>query len=229
MTVTESLPVVEAVRRGLEIDEQIHEGRRRVRAVLALTTNITLAPARLWPLLTRPRDLARWYGPVTGELREGGRFTAPDGATGRVLRVAEPHRIGLTWRRAPAREEAGSPAPEEDPLLIRLDPEDDGTTLLVVRHTALLDAEEFERSGPGVLALDWELALLALAAHTDGWRATCQESVPVPTSAWLRSPLGAAYLRAWSVRWAAESLAAGVDEAIARRGESETVRRYLGS
>ena len=224
MTVTESLPVVDAVRRSLEIDEQAPlesgeaQGPGRIRVVLTLTTNIALAPARLWPLLTSPRRLAEWFGPVDGELREGGRFEAPGGADGRILQVQEPHRLGLTWGRPTG----------EDPLLLRLDPEDDGTTLLALRHTMLLDAEEFARTGPGVLALGWEITLLALAAHTDGWHATCLAPVPVPTPEWRRGPQGARYVRAWAVRWAAEAIAAGVEETIARQGESETVRRHLG-
>ncbi len=222
MTVTESLPVVDAVRRSLEIDDRIDEqapgGAGRVRVVLTLTTNIARAPARLWPLLTTPRGLAQWFGPVDGELREGGRFEASDGAGGRILQVQEPHRLGLTWRRGT----------EEDPLLLRLDPEDDGTTLLVLRHTALLDAEEFARTGPGALALGWELALLALAAHTDGWHATCLVPVPSPGPDWLHGPEGGRYVRAWAVRWAAEAIAAGVDETIARQGEGEFVRHQLG-
>ena len=218
MTVTESLPVVEAVRRALEIDDQVEGGPGRVRVVLTLTTNIARAPARLWPLLTTPRGLADWFGPVDGELREGGRFEAPGGAGGRILQVQEPHRLGLTWQRGG----------QEDPLLLRLDPEDDGTTQLVLRHTALLDAEEFARTGPGALALGWELALLALAAHTDGWQSLCPEPVPVPDAAWRHGPQGGTVLRAWAVRWAAEAIAAGVDEAVARRGESELVRSRLG-
>ena len=216
MTVTESLPAVDAVRRELEIDEPIHEGRRQVRAVLTLTTNLDRAPAQLWPLLTRPAELARWFGPVTGELREGGSFQTQDGATGHILQVTEPHRITLTW----------SQGGEEDPLQLRIDPEDDGTTRLRLRHTALVDAEDFERQGPGTLAIGWELALLALAAFTDGWRSSCLNAVPSPSAEWLRSAQGAEYLRAWSVRWAAEAIAAGVDEQTARRGESETTRRH---
>lgn len=223
MTVTESLPAVDAVRRALEIDERPLEGTdgsagtRRVRVVLTLTTNISRAPAQLWPLLASPHELSHWFGPVHGELREGGRFEAPGGACIRVIQVQEPHRIGLAWDRG-----AG-----EEPVLLRLDPEDDGTTALAVRHTLELDAEEFERTGPGAIALDWELALLSLAARTDGWHATCLSPVPVPSSAWLDGPQGAAYVRAWAVRWAAESIAAGVDEESARRGEAETLRRRL--
>ena len=217
MTLTESLPVVEAVRRALEIDEQPDEGHRRVRVVLTLTTNISRAPARLWPLFTVPRELAHWFGPVTGELVEGGRFQAPGGVHGRILEVESPHRIGLAWGRGE----------REDPLLIRLDPEDDGTTELTLRRTELLDAEEFERAGAGSLALEWEIALLALAARTDGWRDSCLTSPPAPTSEWLHGPQGTDYVRAWSVRWAAEALAAVVDEATARQGEKETLRRHL--
>lgn len=218
MTVTESLPVVDAVRRSFEIDEQAPEGSDRVRVVLTLRTNISRAPARLWPLLTRAPELARWFGPVGGELREGGRFEAPGGVTGRILQVQEPHRVRLSW------EQEGL----EGPLLLRLDPEDDGTTQLTLRRTVLLDAAELDRTGPGALALDWEIVLLALAAHTDGWHATCLEPVPVPTPQWQRSPQGRSMVRAWAVRWAAEAIAAGVDEDTARRGESETVRRHLG-
>lgn len=220
MTVTESLSVVGAVRRALEIDERTsHQGHPLVRAVLTLTTNLDRAPAQLWPLLTRPGELARWFGPVAGELHEGGSFTAPAGVHGRILEVEAPHRLTLSWTSSSG----------EDPLLIRLDPEDDGTTLLHLRHTALVDVEEFERTGPGALAIGWELALLALAAETDGWRSSCLGSVPTPTPEWRRGPQAAAYLRAWSVRWAAEAVAAGVDEGVARRGEAATTGTSLGT
>ena len=171
MTVTESPSVVDAVRRGLEIHEHTSsDGHRQVRAALTLTTNVERAPAQLWALLTRPDELARWFGPVTGELHEGGRFDAPDGASGSILEIEEPHRISLSWAQGGA----------EDPLLIQLDPEDDGTTLLRLRHTVLVDAEDFERTGPGALAIGWEIALLALAAHTDGWRGSCLHDGPRP-------------------------------------------------
>ncbi|MEE1651728.1 SRPBCC domain-containing protein [Brachybacterium sp. J144] len=218
MAVTESLPVVDAVRRELEIDEQVLDGRPRVRAVLTLTTHLSRSPAQLWPLLTDPARLARWFGPVDGELVEGGTFRGPRGARGRIETVEAPHRLSLVWEREGA----------ADPLLIRLDPEDDGTTALSLRHTTLLDRQDFARGGPGLAAMDWEIALLALAAETDGWRDTCQQEVPVPTADWLDGPDGAGLVRAWSVRWAAQALAAGVDEETVRRGENATVHAFEG-
>ncbi|GAA1490296.1 SRPBCC domain-containing protein [Brachybacterium sacelli] len=218
MALTQSLTVVDAVRRELEIEEQADVGRTLVRTTATLTTNIARAPAQLWPLLTDPAHLARWFGPVTGELHEGGRFAAPHGAQGSVIQVEPPHQIFLTW------EQDGA----VDPLLIRLDPEDDGTTSLGLRHTTLSERERFDRIGPGLRALDWEIALLGLAAVTDGWRTSCLTEVPTPTPQWLAGAEGRELLRAWSVRWAAEAVAAGVDEDTARRGERATTSISLG-
>jgi uncharacterized protein YndB with AHSA1/START domain len=217
MTVTESLPALEAVRRELEIDEQAPGGHPQVRAVLTLTTTLDLAPARLWPLLTRPAELAAWYGPVEGDLAEGGGCTAPDGVRGRVLEVEEPHRLTLV------REQDGA----ESLFVLRLDPEDDGTTQLSLRHTVLVTRERFDAGGIGEIALGWELALLALAARTDGWRSACPTAAPAPTPGWRHGEEGRRYLRAWSVRWTAAALAAGMDEVAARRAEAETLRTVL--
>lgn len=215
MTVTESLPFVEAVRRRLEIEEQ----GAHVRTALSLTTNLSLAPAQLWPLLVGRSELAQWYGQLSGALVEGGRYRMADGAHGQVLELVEPHKISLTC------EKDGS----ADPLQLRLDPEDDGTTSLRLTYTTLIDRERFDRLGPGAAGIHWEIALMALAAHADGWRACASDPAPVPTAQWLEAPEGIEHLQAWSVRWAAEAIAAGVDETTARRGELATARAFRES
>lgn len=212
MTPTQPPPAIDAVRRSLDLTPE--DGA--VRTVLTLTTPYDPAPAQLWPLLTRPEALAAWYGPVSGDLREGGRFQAPGGAGGTIEEVEAPHRLELGW-------EYGGVT---TPLSLRLDPEDDGTTSLRLRHTLLIDDATFARFGPGAMAVGWEIALLGLAAATDGWRTTCLGSVPAPSPSWLAGEEGAAYVRAWSVRWAAAAVAAGVDEETARRGEQETAAAY---
>ncbi|MFQ6483547.1 SRPBCC domain-containing protein [Brachybacterium epidermidis] len=209
MTDTEPLPFVEAVRRSLEIEER----GAHVRTALTLTCNLALAPAQLWPLLVDRSELAHWYGQLNGSLSEGGRYRLADGTQGQVLELVEPHKLSLTC------EKDG----EVDPLQIRLDPEDDGTTSLRLTHTTLIDREDFDRYGPGAAAIHWEIAVMALASRTGGW-STCGDCVPMPTPQWLEGSDGAAHLQAWSVRWAAEALAAGVDEASARRGELATSR-----
>ena len=157
MTTTRSRSVTDAVRRALEIDDLGQQ--RRVR--LTLTTPLARAPARLWPLLSTPEGLATWFGPVQGDLSEGGRFRAPaaagsllaatgtDPVEGSVLAVEAPHRLVMSWERGE----------HVDPVTILLDPEDDGTTSLVLTHTLVRERAELEESGPGVWALPWGLAL----------------------------------------------------------------------
>ena len=218
MTTTRSRSVTDAVRRALEIDDLGQQ--RRVR--LTLTTPLDLAPARLWPLLSTPEGLATWFGPVQGDLSEGGRFRAPaaagsllaatgtDPVEGSVLAVEAPHRLVMSWER-------GGPV---DPVTFRLGPEDDGPAALVPTHTPDRVRAELEESGPGVWALPWELALLAFAAVTDGWRSTCLARPEAPDAPWLARAAGHETLEGWAVRWAAEGLAAGLDEQQVRRAES---------
>lgn len=206
------LPAAHAVRRSVDIETLTASVRLRTR----LSSNFALAPAQLWPQLTRPEELLRWYGPVTGDLREGGTYSAAGGAGGRILEVAAPHKLSLSW-------EYGQSV---DDLLIRLDPEDDGTTELSLTHTSEVPREIFEAYGPGASALGWEIALLGLAAHSGGWTHSCHEPVPTPGPQWMAGPEGSRFVRAWSIRWAAASIAAGTDEDLARAGELATSTAY---
>lgn len=217
MTLTQSLPIVDAVRRKLEMD-QPSRPQAPVRTALTVTTTLGQAPAQLWPMLTRRDRLAQWCGPVSGDLREGGRLQLPGGVGCRIFEVDAPHKMKLAI--------TPRPGSEPEPLTIRLDPEDDGSTSLRLAHTAMIGAQTMMGHGPGLVAIGWELALLRLAAATDGWRAVCLRDVPVPTAQWLAGQEGGEHVRAWAVRWAAQAIAAGVDEQTARRGERETVDSY---
>jgi uncharacterized protein YndB with AHSA1/START domain len=180
-----------------------------------LTTTLSPPPAELWPVLTRPEELLRWYGPVLGELAPGGEFTVAGGG-GEVLTAAAPHELRLAW----------GPRGARSPLAIRLDPEDDGTTALQIAHEVTLATATFDTYGPGAWAVGWDIALLGLAAHTGGWSQGLDESVPAPDATWLTSGQGADFVRAWSIRWAAASVAAGTADADARRGEIATCTAY---
>ena len=63
------------------------------------------SPDDLWQACTDPERLARWFAPVSGDLRTGGRFTIhfDDADTpavpGRPLRGADPARLGVAGRR----------------------------------------------------------------------------------------------------------------------------------
>lgn len=202
---------VDAVRRGVELLE-VDGG---VRVETSLTTTFGASPAELWPLLTRAPRLARWYGPVTGRLVEGGEFSTVAGAHGRILEVEAPHRLHLTWEYAD----------RVDDLQISLDPQDDGTSEFRIIHRGDVPRETFDAYGPGAMAIGWDIAVLGLAAATGGWRAL-RLDVPAPGPVWLASEEGQSWVRAWSIRWAAASVAAGTDDEVARHAEMETTRAY---
>lgn len=202
---------VDAVRRGVELERV--DGAVRVETTL--TTTLGDQPARIWPLLTRGPRLARWYGPVTGHLVEGGDFSTIAGAHGRILEVEAPHRLHLTWEYAE----------NVDDLQLALDPQDDGMSEFRLVHRGNVPAEIFAEYGPGAMAIGWDIAVLGLAAYTHGWDGLRLE-IPTPGPIWLASPEGAAWVRAWSIRWAAASVAAGTDDEEARRAEIATTRAY---
>lgn len=54
-------------------------------------------PADLWDALTRPERLARWFSPVTGDLRPGGTFQIENNAGGEILACEPPSLLRTTF------------------------------------------------------------------------------------------------------------------------------------
>jgi uncharacterized protein YndB with AHSA1/START domain len=85
----------------------------------------------LWDACTNPDRLCRWYVPVTGELRLGGRFQQAMMGSGTVLECEAPRFLKLSLG-------AGA-----DEIELRLSPgPHDGTTTLQLEHATTLDAHE---------------------------------------------------------------------------------------
>lgn len=216
--------IVDAVSRSVEIERV--DGAVDVTA--RLRTTLGASPAELWPELTEADRLAQWYGPVqidhapdapaTGADATGCAFRTVGGAQGRVLAAVPPHQLDLTWEYAD----------NVDRLEIRLDPEEDGTSRLTLQQIARLPETRFDAYGPGAIGIGWDIAVLGFVARTGAWR-ELRLDVPVASPVWLASPEGADMVRAWSIRWAAASVAAGTDETAARRAENETTRAYGGT
>lgn len=227
--------IVDAVSRSVEVER----GDGTVALTARLRTTLGGAPSELWPELTEADRLAQWYGPVEIDPAEtdsaesepaaadatleadgaGERaFRTIGGARGRVLAAVPPHQLDLTWEYAD----------NVDRLEIRLDPEEDGTSRLTLQQIARLPEATFDAYGPGAVGIGWDIAILGFVARTGAWR-ELRLDVPVASPAWLASPEGADMVRAWSIRWAAASVAAGTDVDAARRAENETTRAYGGT
>ena len=51
----------------------------------------------LWDALTNIERLPRWFSPVTGDLRLGGRYQIEGNASGEITRCEPPRFLSVTW------------------------------------------------------------------------------------------------------------------------------------
>ncbi|TYP86544.1 SRPBCC family protein [Blastococcus xanthinilyticus] len=165
----------------------------------------------LWSALTDPDRLPRWFLPVTGELREGGRYQTQGNAGGVVERCTEPESFAVTW-------EFGD---QVSWLEIRLTPEGDGTTLELV-HEAVVDPDFWAQFGPGAVGVGWDLALMGLGLHLDSGGAVD----PAIAETFAVSPEGVEFVRHAAAGWADAAVADGDEAGPAREAAARTVSFY---
>ena len=84
-------------------------------------------------MCTNPDRIRRWFLPVSGELKEGGRYQLEGNAGGTVSRCDPPHGFDATW------EMGGNISWVE----LRLADEGNGQTLFRLDHIALVDDERW--------------------------------------------------------------------------------------
>ena len=203
------------VERGAQlqaVDREVTWGRRDgrdTRTVVARTT-YGVGVEELWDALTNPDRLPRWFLPVTGELRLGGRYQLQGHAGGVIEDCAEPHRLDLTWEYGDAMSW----------LRVRLEPAPNGT-VLELRHEAFLD-DHWSRYGPGAAGLGWDMALVALGQHLQGASSSEMKQV----EAWFTTPDGVGFLTEASDAWGTAAEAAGEDPAQARAAAERATAAY---
>jgi uncharacterized protein YndB with AHSA1/START domain len=109
----------------------------------------------VWDAVTDPDRLRRWFLPVSGDLRVGGRFQLEGNAGGEILACEAPRLLRVTF---------GS---ETSIVELRLAPLAEERTGLELEHTVPV---ELAGSGAGALYVGpgWDLALLALGNYVVG-------------------------------------------------------------
>jgi len=191
------------------LDSVVREGRELPRLTVVRTYPADIDD--VWDALTNGDRIPRWFLPVSGELRPGGRFQLEGNAGGEVLTCDPPRHLAVTW-------EYGEELSWVDVVLTT---GDDGTRLELV-HVAPVDAEKWAEYGPGAVGVGWELGLMGLARHlTDG--ATVD---PVEATAWMSSPAGIEFMTGSSHAWGGASIAAGEDPDRARAAAARSTTAY---
>ncbi|WP_300017880.1 SRPBCC domain-containing protein [Pseudonocardia sp.] len=164
----------------------------------------------LWDACTTAGRIARWLGPVDGDLRPGGRYRLEGNAEGTVEHCDPPHGFSATW-------EFGG---EVSWIELRLAPVDAVHTRFTLEHVAHVDDERWAEFGPGAAGVGWDLALLGLGLHLGDPAGRFDEET------WAASEEGRRFVAASGAAWFAADVVSGTDEAGARAAADRTITFY---
>lgn len=178
--------------------------------------------ADVWEAVTTTDRIARWFLPITGDLRLGGHYQLEGNAGGTVLECAPPadgtaeYRItwefggGVSW------------------VTIRLAAEGEQTRFELEHVARVADMPEgmWETYGPGATGVGWDGGLLGLGLHLG---ATEGALAPEEAQAWAMTEEGKAFYRGAADGWAVAQVADGADPELAARNADATYAFYTGA
>lgn len=171
----------------------------------------------LWDALTNPDRIPRWFSPVTGEFRLGGRYQVEGNAGGTVTACEPPRRLALSW-------EFGGQTSWVTVALSEAGPE---VSRLVLEHIAPITPEFagfWEQFGPGAVGVGWDLGLLGLALHVE----MSADKAPETDKTFHKTPDGREFIEGSSAGWGQASRTFGTDKSIAQDATKRTTAFYFG-
>lgn len=165
----------------------------------------------LWDAVTSAERIPRWFLPVSGELKLGGKYQLEGNAGGTITDCVPPRYFAATW------EFAGGKSWIE----VRIEPEGEGT-MLTLAHICPVDAF-WAQYGPGAVGVGWDLGTVGLEMHLAG-----EEIGKFDENAFATSPEGKALISSASEDWARAAIEAGEDPEQAREAAKATTAFYTG-
>ncbi|MGW4403498.1 SRPBCC family protein [Nonomuraea sp. NPDC004702] len=198
----DSLDEISRIRRELK------DGERKS---VTLTRHYDAEVADVWDACTDGERIARWFMPVSGDLRLGGTYQLEGNAGGQILACEPPSYLRVSW--------LFGPDPGFSEVEVRLSAEGGGTRF-ELRHTAEVPPEMWGRFGPGAVGVGWDLGLLGLRLHLSG--------LPMPDKAGFELTAdGRRYITASSRAWGAAFEEAGAPPEAAAAAVAATTAFYL--
>lgn len=176
----------------------------------------------VWDAVTTDR-IGRWFLPISGDLRLGGRYQLEGNAGGEVRECSPPRdgdaHYAATW-------EFGGGVTW---LEVRLTSEGDSATRLELTHTARADDMPpgfWEQYGPGATGVGWDGGMLGLAIHLSS---EVDGPTPAEAAAWAATEEGVAFYRGAADGWGRAHEGFGADAAAAARAADNTFAFYTGA
>jgi len=207
----------------IDVTQQINAVQRQVGTrvleagearTVVISQSYDAAIEDVWDACTNPERIPRWFLPITGELKVGGRYQLQGNAGGTIERCDPPTSFAATW-------EFGGQVSWIEVRLVA----EPGVTRLVLEHIAQVDDERWAEFGPGAVGVGWDMGFVGLAIHLSSGQAVD----PGEGAAWAASADGRRFMSLASQRWYDASIAAGTDEAAARAAADRTLAAYTGA
>lgn len=197
-----------AVRRSVQALERDGRPARAVILERSYDTDVD----DLWDAMTNPQRLPRWFLPVEGDLKRGGRYQLKGNAGGTITDCEPPVHLSLTW------EMMGQVSWVE----VRLAREGPSRTRFTLTHTAPL-SDFWRQYGPGAVGVGWESGLMGLALHLADPLAMKPDE-----ATFTASPEGKCFYTGSSERWGEAAIAAGEDPDMIAAAVRATTAFYTG-
>ena len=140
----------------------------------------------VWDACTNPERIPRWFLPVTGELRVGGRYQLEGNAGGTITACDPPRRFDATW-------EFGGNVTWIAVEVSAVDDAPSPRTRFTLEHTVPVD-EHWSQYGPGAVGVGWDLGLMGQYLHFASGGAAVDAA---EVMAWQASADGSPPARAW--------------------------------
>jgi len=188
--------------------------------VVAASRTFATTPEDLWDAVSNGERIGRWFLPISGDLRLGGRYQLHGNAGGVIEACEPPHHLAVTW-------EYGG---EVSWLDVRVTPAGDGARL-ELEHVATVDAgstgaEFWATYGPGATGVGWDMAFQGLARHLAEPDAPAPD--PEAVASWAASPEARALYANTSRAWAEADIADGTPAPEAVAAAERTRAFYAG-
>jgi uncharacterized protein YndB with AHSA1/START domain len=170
----------------------------------------------VWDAITDADRLKRWFVPVSGDLRLGGRYQIEGNAGGEIVRCEPPRLLRLTWIYGEQSETNYSE------VEVRLTAGHDGETVFELDHAARVDPAMWGQFGPGAVGVGWDLTLLGLGLHLSGGAIEEAER-----EAWQQSAEARDFMTRSSNAWGEAHLASGASRDEVESCVANTTKAYV--
>jgi len=131
------------------VESRTHDGQPAHAVIASREYDTTVDD--LWDALTSKERIPRWFLPVSGDLRLGGRYQLQGNAAGTITRCEPPRHLAVTW-------EFGGQVSWVD---VRLAPTANGRAHLELQHVMPVPDATWDQYGPGAVGVGWTWRSLA--------------------------------------------------------------------